>query len=473
MEKKEIYKIVTNVKGRRILVVNQLLDVDRTPELHDADFDAIYINIAHRSYEENRLIARWTSPMRVNKCYLKPRFGTSSLEEFMHFAAYLFDGFCATPFDDKFTDYIEQIYNNIEKYGIHREISNDLQTTTKFLSNIVKYDISRGRITYTNCTIRGLSSGYTASYLVWYDNQETLQHDERMKFNIKMEELGFAEKSKFIEHIHVCPTCGHSHLLFMECCPRCNSSHIHEESMIHHFRCANVSPESTYEYDGELRCPKCKKALRHIGVDYDRPARVFTCYECDNTFIASTMRVVCSNCRSVTTPEKLTPVDVWEYKLTRTGLQAFATDNALLQIESKDIYSGYSQYSEFTNIIKTFPDMPGYIGYVLVIFRYEFNYDGASENYRLFDVMRAVISKMATIKITNRGDNLYLMVVAEADEANEEYIRVKQLIDQILLEYRVSHPGFSSKMLKSYIFEHTDRADTFIKSLTEKIIDEE
>ena len=136
MEKKEIYKIVTNVKGRRILVVNQLLDVDRTPELHDADFDAIYINIAHRSYEENRLIARWTSPMRVNKCYLKPRFGTSSLEEFMHFAAYLFDGFCATPFDDKFTDYIEQIYNNIEKYGIHREISNDLQTTTKFLSNI-------------------------------------------------------------------------------------------------------------------------------------------------------------------------------------------------------------------------------------------------------------------------------------------------------------------------------------------------
>ena len=81
----------------------------------EEDFDAIFINIAHRAYEENRLITRWTSPIRSSKCFLKPRFATSSLEEFMHFAAYLIDGFCMTAFDDAFADFIENIYTNMPK----------------------------------------------------------------------------------------------------------------------------------------------------------------------------------------------------------------------------------------------------------------------------------------------------------------------------------------------------------------------
>lgn len=464
-----IYKIVTNSNGRRILIVNKVLDVDRTPELHDDDFDAIYINIAHRAYEENRLIARWTSPMRVEKCYLKPRFATSSLEEFMHFASYLIDGFCATPFDDRFTDYIEEVYNNLEKFGIKREIHNDLQTTAKFLSNLVKYDISRGRLSYTNHTIRGLAKGYTAAYLAWYDNQESLQHDERMKFNLKMEELGFAEKSKFIDRIHTCPNCGHSHLLFVESCPRCSSSNIHQESIIHHFRCANVSPESTYENDGELRCPKCKKILRHIGVDYDRPAMVYTCLDCNNTFLSSAMRVVCSNCGNITSPDKLIPVDVWEYRLTRTGLAAFATDDALLQIESKDIYSGHSTYEEFSNAIASFADMPSYQGYMLLVFRYQYIYDGEKENWRLFDVMRAIISKLSTVKISNRGDNLYFLFVVREEELHSEYDRFKKLIDQILHEYALSQDGFSAHLIRSYNYAREDRADIFLRSLEEVV----
>ena len=33
-----------------------------------------------------------------------------------------------------------------------------------------------------------------------------------------------------------------------------------------------------------LICPKCHKKLRHIGVDYDRPAVVYTCNDCENSF---------------------------------------------------------------------------------------------------------------------------------------------------------------------------------------------
>ena len=333
------YHIVSNKLGRKILMINNLVQIDQEPDIKADDFDAIFINIAHRAYEENRLIIRWTSPIRTQKCYLKPLFATTALEEFMHFAAYLIDGFCSSPFDDKFTDYIETVYNNINKFRMRTELSQSLSSTAKNLANMVKFDISRGRLTYTNTTIRGYAKGYSAVFLAWYDNQETLYHEERSKFNLKMLELGFSEKIRMIDRVHTCPECGDSHLLFVECCPKCKSSNIKQEAILHHFRCANISPESTYQWDGELRCPKCKKLLRHVGVDYDRPATVYTCYDCGNNFMRSSMRVQCTNCGTSTTPDALIAVDVLEYKLTSDGLRAFATDEALLQIESKDIFS--------------------------------------------------------------------------------------------------------------------------------------
>ena len=218
------YHIVSNKLGRRILMINNLVQIDQEPDIKADDFDAIFINIAHRAYEENRLIIRWTSPIRTQKCYLKTLFATTALEEFMHFAAYLIDGFCSSPFDDKFTDYIETVYNNINKFRMRTELSQSLSSTAKNLANMVKFDISRGRLTYTNTTIRGYAKGYSAVFLAWYDNQETLYHEERSKFNLKMLELGFSEKIRMIDRVHTCPECGDSHLLFVECCPKCKSS---------------------------------------------------------------------------------------------------------------------------------------------------------------------------------------------------------------------------------------------------------
>lgn len=467
-DKAKRYSFVTNARGRRILIVNRLLNVDQTHELDDEDFDAIYINIAHRSYEENRLIVRWLSPTRVDKCFLKPRFATTALEEFMRFASYLIDGFCGSPTDEVFTNFIEEVYGNIEKYGINRELTNDLSTTSRILANIVKFDISRGRITYTNHTIRGLTEGYASIYLAWYDNQETIQLEERMKFNIKMEELGFAEKSKFIDRVHICPSCGESHLLFIECCPKCNSSDISQEQMIHHFRCANISPESSYAFDGQLVCPKCKRMLRHIGVDYDRPATVYTC-NCGNTFIAPSMKVLCTNCSTVSTPEELNPVDVWEYKLTPAGLAAFATDEAIFQIESNDIYSGRSTFETFVESIRMFNNLLSYQNNVLLVFRYNYTYDGDQENWQIFDIMRTVISRISTVKIATQDSNFYILVVAHDKRLEAEHDRAKRSLDQIFNDYIANNDDFSANWLKTYKLAHGENADEFITRLTENI----
>ena len=466
----DIYKIITNKNGRRILVVNHLIEVDACEQIQSEDFDAVFINIAHRAYEENRLIIRWTSPIRSAKCYLKPRFATSSLKEFMHFAAYLIDGFCMSPFDDAFAEYIESIYGNIAKYSVRTLYNPDDITTAHFLTDIVKFDITRGRTTYKTNTIRGLTSGYTSAYLAWYDNQETLQYDERMKFNVKLEELGFAEKTDFVERVHVCPSCWHSHLLFIESCPKCSSSNIREESIIHHFRCANVSPESTYEHDGQLVCPKCKKQLRHIGVDYDRPANMYTCNKCGSTFMQSRMRVICSNCGTETEPDKLKPVDVSEYSLTRRGIEAFSNDSALLEIESKDIFSGHSTYPEFVSTIDSFYMLPSFSDHVMGIFRFGITSSGEqAKQWRFFDLVRAINARGAIVKTSIKADNLYVMAIAHKDKADTELQLIERNLVQLLKEYETDAKYIHASLIGKYILTQSDNLDAFIAAIEQHI----
>ena len=483
-EKNKRYTFVTNSRGRRILIVNKAIQIENIDELDTDDFDAIYINIVHHNYEENRVLMRWLSPTRVDKCFLKPRFATAALEEVMTFASYLIDGFCESPRDERFTDYIEEVYNNIEKFNISRELNNDLSTTSRILANMVRYDISRGRLTFTMHSIRGLAEGYSAMYLARYDNQETLQHDERMKFGLKLEELGFAERSRFIDRVHVCHTCGNSHLLFIECCPKCGSSNIRQESMIHHFRCANISPESAYAYDGQLVCPKCRRELRHIGVDYDRPATVFTCNNtvsernskarhCGNTFLAPAMKVRCVQCNSEMTPAELAAIDIWEYKLTPRGIEAFAGDEGLFQIESNDIYSGRSTVENFIDSIRMFNNLHSYEDNALFVYRYHYHYDGEQENLQLFDIMRTLLSRITTIKITTQNSNLYILAVVHKERMTAEHDRIKRILDQIFVDYVDNADDVSMvRWIKTYKMEHGDDTDEFIKNMREYIEEE-
>jgi hypothetical protein len=465
MGKTERYTIITNDNGQRILVVNELVDIEREDELQDSDFDAIFINISHRSYEENRLVVRWTSPIRVQKCYLKPRFATIALQEYLHFASYLIDGFCSTPFDKSFTDFIQIVYENIEVHKMNRNMLVTGRTTASDISSFIKFDISRGRFKYTNLPIRGLAQGFNKLFLAWYDNQETLKIEERIIFNYQMESLGYAVKDRFIERIHLCPKCKSSHLLYMECCPKCGSSNIQHESLIHHFRCANVSPESTYNYDGELRCPKCHHLLRHIGVDYDRPASVYSCRQCAETFINSSMKVLCTVCGETSTPQQLLPTDVWEFRLTKSGVDAFCSNEALLNIQNENIYSGYSNYEEFLHIISSFSMMNGYKGYVMVVLRYHFHYDNYLGTLRLFDIVRNIVSHLTTIKVTYNGDNLYLLIVTQKDNEKRHTQNTTKIMGQLFQEFSNAGKYIEAKLTGKYIYKQGEDPLAFIKEI--------
>jgi len=132
----------------------------------------------------------------------------------------------------------------------------------------------------------------------------------------------FLLKGKMVDKVHLCPFCGHFQINFRETCPGCRSIRINEERTLHHFRCAYVGKEDDFRQGSQLRCPKCGREIRHIGVDYDRPATNLWCEECNGNFAEPLVTCFCMNCAKSFPPEYALPKPVKVYSLTREGEEA-------------------------------------------------------------------------------------------------------------------------------------------------------
>lgn len=123
----------------------------------------------------------------------------------------------------------------------------------------------------------------------------------------------------FHDRIHLCPECYSGFLNFREVCTKCGSANLDTESLLHHFSCGHVAPQSAFERQGRFICPKCQKEPRHIGVDMDRPGFVHTCQECHHVFQEPDVDTVCYRCARQTDPEELSHQDIKIYRLTPMG----------------------------------------------------------------------------------------------------------------------------------------------------------
>lgn len=346
------YKIKTNLKGRKILIVKGIVPLDAINDVKSEDFDAVFIEDTGQSHYELSFQLQNISSIHGVKSHMKPRFLASTLIARAYQLKPLVDGFVSTPDDEKMSERIEEIYDKlalIELFDIKEVKANNYV----YFLKLCKYAISRGMYNFTISLEEAYAKGHTALFVAQQSNLFLNMKADFVQFNYTLCELGYAKQESFIERIHVCPHCKGSHLFYMEACPKCSSSLLNEEPVLHHFRCANISPESSYAYDGELRCPKCHQMLRHIGVDYDRPSNVYTCQECNHTFLHTRMKVYCTSCMKTMTPMELMPQDIYSYEFTDEGLKALSSNDALLAV-SKDIWSGYSRFDSFLSQIRLF-----------------------------------------------------------------------------------------------------------------------
>lgn len=143
-------------------------------------------------------------------------------------------------------------------------------------------------------------------------------------------------ESKLIDKINLCPFCGHFQINFKEVCPQCHSLKINEEATIHHFRCAYVGREKEFKDALVLRCPKCRRELRHIGVDYDKPSEDLWCDKCGTNFSDSLVMCSCLNCGNTFSPENAIPKQIKKFSLTQEGYRA-AEDGLFPSVNLMDI----------------------------------------------------------------------------------------------------------------------------------------
>jgi hypothetical protein len=138
----------------------------------------------------------------------------------------------------------------------------------------------------------------------------------------RLAERGFLTR-KFFDRVHVCSKggCGSSRLNVREECANCRSPDIVEEPIIHHYKCGHAGRQSLFRTPTRFLCPKCGEALRHIGLDYDKPGQMLFCNGCGSQNDAGAVGFVCMDCGTHTDTE-LTPTRDWySYELTSLGSQ--------------------------------------------------------------------------------------------------------------------------------------------------------
>jgi len=133
------------------------------------------------------------------------------------------------------------------------------------------------------------------------------------------------EPAQLVDRTRHCRTCGSAHIHYIDVCPHCSSLQIRKEASLHCFSCGHVAPESDFHHDGGLSCPQCSAALRHIGVDYDRPLTQYACGSCHHVFVETTTQARCLACRTSCAPSALDVREVASLRLSahgRTALRA-------------------------------------------------------------------------------------------------------------------------------------------------------
>jgi Thaumarchaeal output domain 1 len=126
---------------------------------------------------------------------------------------------------------------------------------------------------------------------------------------------------KYFDRFHLCGNCQSARLNVREECNTCRSAHIEEVRILHHMSCAYHGPETDF-IDGEhLICPKCRKALRHYGSDYETSGGMMRCCECGDANADPAVGFKCMDCESHADAAAVTTIDHHEYELTQQGIE--------------------------------------------------------------------------------------------------------------------------------------------------------
>lgn len=225
------------------------------------------------------------------------------------------------------TDYLLKPYSVSRlKQSIERAIKRkeeSLETTNaktdSMMLRLLKYMHSREINELKPIPYRNSLLGYHYPFLsVHFDFDKEI---EILNLLQKMEKAGYLSE-EFEESIYICNQCSNSYLNIREVCPKCDSGNLKSEDIVHHFACGYVGPLSDFMDESSpnaMRCPKCEKILKHIGVDYDKPSAMYNCNNCGSQTQNPLLKSQCKNCHIEVPVENLINRHIYSYQITENG----------------------------------------------------------------------------------------------------------------------------------------------------------
>ena len=410
--------IQNNKRQRRILIFDSAFNLEDSNDFLREMFDAVFIFTS--SPDEAKAILNAINPVTSRKCCYKPFLLSRDLKGQLDEYDELVDCYTYDIDDAETLDTVEGIITHIESIGLQAD-DNRVLSGNLFFVRLYRYLISR-RIYNLTPELNSLSAmGYSIPIFELFYRQGAYSLNEYIVFNQSLLEKGYIRPVRFINKIYLCPKCLHSHLLYIENCPHCHSSNIKSEEVIHHFRCANISPEHTYNFGGQLRCPKCHHLLRHIGVDYDRPSVVYTCYNCEETFVQPGMSAVCTTCGNRADVSGLTPYDVTAFEVTPEGCSAIVSPNIGFTVYT-DFYDNYMEFDRFVARLRLLSQLKssGNTDADIVVVKV-WVLDGQEETCTLdSDFVSLICKRFPTHKVSSANNMVYIRnSVYAGDQEND------------------------------------------------------
>ncbi len=134
----------------------------------------------------------------------------------------------------------------------------------------------------------------------------------------ELAETDFIE-AKPSRSVIVCPSCGSLTATLHLQCPDCGSVLLGKGDALEHLSCGHVDFRAAFDKGGST-CPKCKKRLKILGVDY---RKVESWYKCSNDhfFGRPILSFKCSECGEKFTLEEAMLKTLYHYGLTEEGRQ--------------------------------------------------------------------------------------------------------------------------------------------------------
>ncbi|TJZ59981.1 hypothetical protein FAZ15_13925 [Sphingobacterium olei] len=317
----EIKPHVVEMYGKRILLLNNFIEDCILPNPLIAD---VWL-VNHQERSKVRKFLRSVVRSHDMRVYLKPIYLEDNLRPFFmddeRVMQRLSDGFFGNTDPLQIATLTDQVAYFIEKHRHGRKEKASQQE--QILQYIFDYNYTR-RSKIVPMRLHQSLTGYAYPRIdSFFFNRSDAYLNSRNILK-EAEEQGYLKRTYF-DTQHLCKSCSSGFLNYHEVCPKCHEHDLKASNLIHHFRCAYVGPETDFVAHDKLVCPKCSVQLKNVGVDYDKPGKMFTCnnQRCNHQFQEAPIQVGCVDCGTEQETYELVVKKVYQYELSEKGIQRF------------------------------------------------------------------------------------------------------------------------------------------------------